>query len=65
MNTEYYDSIRLIRDHNGLLSKMTIKCHWKSSRNNIVWITCKLFVHHFVLRSEISESLKVLHPEWF
>ena len=65
MNTEYYDSIRLIRDHNGLLSKMTIKYHWKNSRNNILWITCKLFVHHFVLRSEISESLKALYPEWF
>lgn len=53
--TEYYDEVRLIRDHNGSLNKITIKYYWKNSMNNIIWITCKLFVHHFVLRSEISE----------
>lgn len=49
MATEYNDSLRLIRGHNGSLSRMAIEYYWKNSRKNIVWLICKLFVHHFVL----------------
>ena len=49
MATKYNNSLRLIRDHNESLSRMAIEYYWKNPRNDIVWLICKLFVHHYVL----------------